>query len=575
MTLHPTTHGWLTAISRTSSATSTIDSAATDEHGRLHVLIVTTPNLWMQVIPPIAGIPTVDVQVFCPGLPAGCLKNLVCWDESVWEDERDRHAIPDFLCKWAHILILAPLDANRIAKMLCGICDDTILAILRGWDVSKSILLVPSMSMPMWSSPMTKKHLSKIRRKWTWIRVYPPAFIIFEKPQEKPQISWDGADAIAETIKNGIVSRDFTQGTPVLPDETRPATPAEPHRARPSLPPELWSLILEYVGDWEVATALNIYAKLPTPPEWRPFLPRGSKNPRSLEYTILTGSFPAIRNHLSLTQPPLKSLSRLASKLIIKFARTDILTHLSLHHKDIFWSTFGLTLLPTKASAIYGKPEILTWWLHSPAVLKKEYTDECVDGASRAGFVRVLDWWRNSGLPMRYTEKSLEQASANGHVDVLEWWKTQSRLPITETTPSLPLKIGKSIVSAAQAGRTNSLLFWHASSLPYSHEESVAKIASTHGHVPVLSLWLELKGSKMIFDVSVLVGATKNGHTDVLEWWKRSGLRVEFRTCDIEEAIEDCVGGGAKGEERVREWWGRNGLNLGVGTSEWMKVKVL
>jgi hypothetical protein len=25
----------------------------------------------------------------------------------------------------------------------------------------------------------------------------------------------------------------------------------------------------------------------------------------------------------------------------------------------------------------------------------------------------------------------------------------------------------------------------------------------------------------------------------------------------------------------VRRWWALNGLNLGVGTSEWMRVKVL
>jgi hypothetical protein len=468
-----------------------------------------------------------------------------------------------------------------MAKMLCGICDDTVLTIVRAWDVSKNILLVPSMTTSMWTNPMTKKHLSKIRRKWSWIRVYPQALSCLDDPQEKAQIAWDGADAIVETIRKGIASRNFDHSISILPNETRPASPAEQKRARPALPPELWSIILEYVGDWEVATALNIYTNLPTPPEWRSFLPKESKSPgllqppRSLEYTILTGSFAAIRNHLSLTQPPLKSLSRLASKIIIKFARTDILTHLSLHHKDIFWSTFGLTALPTKASALYGKPSILTWWLSSPAVLKKEYTDECVDGASRAGFVHVLDWWRASGLPLRYTEKALEQASANGHLPVLEWWNAQARLPVTPSTPPLPLKIGKSILSAAQAGRTTALQFWHTSSLPYSHEESVAKIASTHGHVPVLSLWLALKGSKMIFDVNVLVGATKNGHTDVLEWWKNSGLRVEFRTCDIEEAIEDCVGGGVAGEQRVREWWARNGLNLGVGTSEWMKVKVL
>ncbi|KAK5049141.1 hypothetical protein LTR16_010994, partial [Cryomyces antarcticus] len=78
---------------------------------------------------------------------------------------------------------------------------------------------------------------------------------------------------------------------------------------------------------------------------------------------------------------------------------------------------------------------------------------------------------------------------------------------------------------------------------------------------------------KMIFDNQVLVGATKMGHADVLEWWKNSGLRVEYKTCDVEEALEDGLEG-RRGEE-VRRWWARNGLNLGIGTSEWMKTKFL
>ena len=49
-------------------------------------------------------------------------------------------------------------------------------------------------------------------------------------------------------------------------------------------------------------------------------------------------------------------------------------------------------------------------------------------------------------------------------------------------------------------------------------------------------------------------------------------MRVEFKTCDIEEALEDAVSGA---DGRVRRWWERNGLNLGVGTREWMKPKVL
>jgi len=56
------------------------------------------------------------------------------------------------------------------------------------------------------------------------------------------------------------------------------------------------------------------------------------------------------------------------------------------------------------------------------------------------------------------------------------------------------------------------------------------------------------------------------GYANVLEWWKRTGLRVEYKICDVEEALEDGVDD-VRGEE-VRRWWALNGLNLGVGTSE-------
>lgn len=301
----------------------------------------------------------------------------------------------------------------------------------------------------------------------------------------------------------------------------------------------------------------------------------------ALEWTILTGTLRDVRALLS-NHPAPRWLSRLCIKLIMRFAMTDILSYLETSHKDLFWGAFGHAFLPDKASSVFGKVEILEYWRTSPSFLTKEYTAEAIDGASRAGFVHVLEWWYKSGLPLRYTEAALEQASAKGHIDVLEWWKNASMqehadaeepyMSSLSVTP-LRLKPGKSISYATQSGSLPTLRWWANSSIPYSHEDTVAKLASTHGHVSVLDFWLSLKGEKTIFDNQVLVGATKMGHSNVLEWWKQSGLRVEYKTCDIEEALEDGVEG--RQGERVRRWWARNGLNLGVGTSEWMRTKVL
>ncbi|KAL4929052.1 uncharacterized protein BDV17DRAFT_82462 [Aspergillus undulatus] len=501
------------------------------------------------------------------------------------------------LCDWADLLLVAPVDAGTLGSMLSGLTHTLTLALLRGWMSTKPVLLIPGMTVSEWEHPLTERQLQETRRFWPWIETVPPVLWKYNAPEELVQLPWTGLKELHEMIEKTL-SLSLSQDTAV-PD--KPSEPVAPQvdpvlektisanvaplpsqapvlrpgiaekKGMPSLPLELWLNIFEdHLNDWEIAKAVGIPTKLTVPKEWQSHLLKMSA-PASLEYTILRGSFAAIKKRID-SLPRWKPLSDLACHLIFKFSRTDILSHLTENHLDLLWTTSRLTNIPYRASAIYGNPKILTWWRDAPALPNKEYIADAMDGASRAGFVDVLEWWRTSGLELRYTERALESASAEGRVTVLDWWK-RSAASATRANP-LPLKVGKSVLLAAQSGRTASLAWWDASGIPYTHAETVARIASTHGHVHVLDFWYKLKGAKMIFDCQVLVGPTKNGHDNVLEWWRRSGLRVEFKTCDIEEALEDAdpVSGA---EERVRRWWARNGLNLGVGTSEWMKTKVL
>ena len=497
------------------------------------------------------------------------------------------------LARWADLLFIV-MDASMTSLMLAGFTTDIILHVLRCWDTSKRIVMLPEMSVDQWKHPTWRKQLSKLQRKWDWVHVLHPALWEYaEDPHgvsqpgpsplganATPEIDWqwEGPEEILEAIHSETQTVLRRSHLKMLSSMPRQSSAQHGDSKKPRLPLEIWTNVLDYLGDWELGTALGIYHHLPVPHEWQSLIPRpGAKN-KTLEYTILTQPLSQIRSYFTTSasyQPP-KTLSPIATKLIFRFSMTRLLTYLALHQKDIFWTSFGLALLPHKASLIYNSPSILQWWKDCPAVIKKEYGPEAMDGASRAGFVEVLDWWLNSGLQLSYTEKALESASAKGHVDVLEWWRVNSE-KLANTPRELPLKVGKSIILAAQSGRTGSIEWWENSGIPYSHEDGVARLASQHGHVAVLEMWHGFKGSKMIFDNQVLVGATKNGHAGVLEWWKEAsrkyGLKVEYKTCDIEEAMEDAVGGGGEGE--VREWWGRNGLNLGVGTGEWMKVKTL
>lgn len=99
----------------------------------------------------------------------------------------------------------------------------------------------------------------------------------------------------------------------------------------------------------------------------------------------------------------------------------------------------------------------------------------------------------------------------------------------------------------------------------------------------MLETWRRLKGdNKLVFDAEVLVVSTIHQHVAVLDWWRKfahgelDGMEgrthpVEFRTCNIEEALEDSIGD----QSLVRKWWAQNGLDLRLRNEDWLKTKYL
>ncbi|GFF39416.1 uncharacterized protein L696 [Aspergillus udagawae] len=579
------------------SSNEDVEDVVTSKRRRRRILLSTESVFVDNILPSLLQNPDIELRLITDepsALSAGANKiphYMDTVDSQTFEKKtgarRWLKAKAAELSIWADMLLVAPIDAGALGSMLFGLTNTLTLALLRGWISTKPVILIPGMTVSEWEHPLSSRQLEEVDRYWPWIDIVKPALWRSNGPEELVQLHWDGLGELHDTMErtlglsfaesstiSGQALDSTQQVVPSAAKQSASAISAAQHLRKGgarSLPLELWlNIFEEHLQDWEIAKAVGIPTNLPVPKEWQSHLLKMS-TPASLEYTILRGSFAAIKKRIE-SLPRWKPLSDLACHLIFKFSRTDVLSYLTENHLDLLWTTSRLTKLPYRASAIYGNPKILTWWQEAPELPNKDYSADAMDGASRAGFVEVLEWWRTSGLELRYTERALESASAEGRVAVLEWWKNASA-NVPPSNP-IPLKVGKSVLLAAQSGRVESLAWWDASGIPYSHAESVARIASTHGHVHVLEFWYGLKGPKMIFDSQVLVGPTKNGHDNVLEWWRRSGLRVEFKTCDIEEALEDADPvSGAEG--RVRRWWARNGLNLGVGTSEWMKTKVL
>lgn len=101
------------------------------------------------------------------------------------------------LRKWADIMVIAPLSANTMAKIIAGMSDNLITSVIRAWDTdarvdglrpyfkeveqkrlseengfpqkgvwelmkTKKILLCPAMNTAMWRQPITSKHVRKL-----------------------------------------------------------------------------------------------------------------------------------------------------------------------------------------------------------------------------------------------------------------------------------------------------------------------------------------------------------------------------------------------------------------------------
>lgn len=327
----------------------------------------------------------------------------------------------------------------------------------------------------------------------------------------------------------------------------------------PDLPTEMMALILDHVGDWELSRALGIPTSLPQPLDW--------SRATQTDYATLTGHLPTIRAAKPNDDNP---LTQLGATFAVRCGYVNVLEYFLSQHHDMFRSAFKDDLIPIKASR-HGRICVLSWWKHvfeqhagliSPPAWGT--ISEAVDGASRNGQVVSLDWWFNCGLPFDYTEAALEYASSKNQITVLDWWKQQY------TTHGLPLKIGRAMDMASTAGHVEVLEWWATSQLEFKYDRLAFQHASCNGKVEVLDWWLG-SGLQLIFDQEALVGATRHNRGEVLEWWDRSGLPIQYRMCDIEEALEDAIGGG----EDARKWWRKKGVDFNANDKEWMKLQNL
>jgi phosphopantothenoylcysteine decarboxylase len=94
---------------------------------------------------------------------------VVALDEDEWPGrdqgrryQRDDPVLHIELRRWADLLLLAPLDANTLAKLACGLADNCLTCVWRAWDRDRPVVLAPAMNTLMWQHPLTARHLRQL-----------------------------------------------------------------------------------------------------------------------------------------------------------------------------------------------------------------------------------------------------------------------------------------------------------------------------------------------------------------------------------------------------------------------------
>jgi phosphopantothenoylcysteine decarboxylase len=144
------------------------------------VAAIKTPDLYqslkraghtVKVVATSASLYFFDPAVLDPLDPAQPRRNpeVVVLDEDEWpgREEGRRYQREDEvrhieLRRWARLLLLAPLDANTLAKLAAGLADNCLTCVYRAWDLTRPVVLAPAMNTLMWEHPLTARHLRQL-----------------------------------------------------------------------------------------------------------------------------------------------------------------------------------------------------------------------------------------------------------------------------------------------------------------------------------------------------------------------------------------------------------------------------
>lgn len=154
----PVTRRLLLGVSGGIAAYKACDLVSRAVKAGLEVRVVMTPNA-MRFVGPLTFEALSGHPVMVDALTTGTAPDGVSAVEHVsW-------------AKWADVACVAPLTANTLARLACGLADDALSTVFLALPAGTPVVLCPAMNTAMWAHPVVERN-----RRWvdelgraTWV----------------------------------------------------------------------------------------------------------------------------------------------------------------------------------------------------------------------------------------------------------------------------------------------------------------------------------------------------------------------------------------------------------------------
>ncbi|KAI9327642.1 hypothetical protein DFJ73DRAFT_964701 [Zopfochytrium polystomum] len=186
-------------------------------------------------------------------------------------------------------------------------------------------------------------------------------------------------------------------------------------------------------------------------------------------------------------------------------------------------------------------------WFHAHQELKVRGNPISIPAACGNGAIGALEFLLDTGLESKWHDEYLVHAAAGGHLNVFEWRLDRIREPLVSVDEALTLR-------ASSHGRVE-VLQWlkdHGVTVPCTQDAIHAACKNT-----AVLQWFKENATAFSFNSETVI-AESIGDLDVLQWWKQSGLNVEWPSSVSMYAI--CWK--ATNHASVLQWWRDNGATF-------------